>query len=124
MTDSSPHRGGRGGVVVNLAQLNDASRLVDWYRVYTFVAPLIEQLGPLSWPGSPSWCELSDHDPRKLAAVLVAGVLWSLNQDARQNASNQASRAIAASADWGAISRRMRQHADFYRTRPWLRRHE
>ncbi len=100
-----------------------ASRAVDWFAVYQFTMPLIERLGPLPpWPGTVSWCELSDHDPAKLGAVLVAGMLWALNEDARQEAMAEASKAISASADWGRIGQQIQNRAGFYRQRPWLKR--
>jgi hypothetical protein len=85
------------------------TRAVDWYRTYEFVQPLIRMLGPLPWPGTATWCELSNHDPRKLGAMLVAGVLWTLNESARQDANCQASQIISGACDWGAVARRIRQ---------------
>jgi len=91
-----------------------SSRQVDWYRVYSFVAPLVERLGPLPWPGTPTWCELSDHDPRKTGAVLLAGVLWALNEDARQDAQAEASCDISEAADWPAIARELHARRAVY----------
>lgn len=50
------------------------------------MAPLISRTGPHPYPGTPAWCALSDHDPAKLAAVLLAVVFWALNEDAHQEA--------------------------------------
>ena len=99
-----------------------SSREVSWWSVHEFVEPLLKRSGPLPWPGTVTWCELSDHDPAKLAAVLVAGMLWALNEDARQEASRQASHDISAAADWSVIATEMVQLNSFYATKPWLRR--
>ena len=98
----------------------NGSREVDWFRVWTFVRPLLRRTCP--YPGTPAWAELSDHDPDKIAAVLLAGVLWALNEDARQDASVQASHAISAAADWHRIAGHIYDREQFYRQKPWLRR--
>lgn len=117
-------RGGSGGARTSDSQLGHAnadarhpataSRQVDCYPVYEFVLPLVARLGPLPWPGTPAWCELSDHDPAKLAAVLRAGVVWALNEDARQDAMVQASQAISAAADWTEFARQSRARRQVY----------
>jgi hypothetical protein len=96
----------------NHLPLHVASREVDWFSVHQFVMPLIERLGPLPWPGTVSWSELSDHDPRKLGAVLVAGMLWALNEDARQSAMAEAQRDLSRAYDWSATSRKMRARSE------------
>ncbi len=76
------------------------SRQVDWWSVHLFVAPLLERIE--SWPiaGTPEWAALADDDPAKLAAVLDGGRHWALRVDAYQDALADASKAIAAAADW------------------------
>jgi hypothetical protein len=95
------------------------SHEVDWYRVWCFVKPLLRSS---PYPGTPAWCELSDHDPAKWAAVLLAGCLWSLNESARQDAMTQAARDVSAAYDWAAIGRRICERERFYREKPYLRR--
>lgn len=97
-----------------------SSRQVDWYRVWLFVRPLLRSCPPI--PGTPAWCALSDRDPAKLAAVLLAGALWSLNESIRQDAAAQASRDVSAAYDWAAIAARIHQRERFYRDKPYLRR--
>lgn len=86
------------------------SRTVCWYAVYEFVAQLLTSVG--SWPtaGTPDWVELVDGDPRKLAAVLDAGVRWSLRVDTEQEQRAQASHDVAAATDWSAVARDVRNH--------------
>lgn len=62
-----------------------------------------------TWPpaGTPAWNQLDDRDPRKLAAVLDGGRHWALRVDTHQEALADASKAIAATADWGEVARRM-----------------
>ena len=96
-----------------------ASREIDWYRVYRFVEPFLRSC---PYPGTPAWCALSDHDPAKMAAVLLAGELWSLNESARADAMRQASRDVSAAYDWAVIGRRIREHERFYHEKPYLRR--
>ncbi len=82
----------------------NGSREIDWYRVWTFVRPFLRAC---PYPGTPRWCELSDHDPAKLAAFLLTGALWSLNESARQDGMRQASRAVPTAADWHGVARRI-----------------
>ena len=101
-----------------------SSREVDWLAVALFVAPLIAQFDRLPTPGTPAWCQLSDHDPAKLAACLAYVRYWAYDAASRQDAKIQASQDISAAADWSAIGRRIHQHDTFYGERPWLtRRH-
>lgn len=81
------------------------SRQVNWWSVYEFVQSLLDDVG--GWPGAgtPEWQALDDTDPAKVAGVLVAGLHWSLRIDCLQADMAQASQAVSAAADWGAISR-------------------
>jgi hypothetical protein len=90
------------------------TRAVDWFLVFQYVLPLIERLGPLPWPGTLPWTELPDCDPRKLAAVLLAGVLWTLHEDTRQDAMRQGGGDISRAADWSDFARRMVQRRGVY----------
>jgi hypothetical protein len=90
----------------------NASREIDWYSVWCFVRPLLRRTCP--YPGTPAWITLSDHDPAKLAAVLLAGALRSLNESARQDAEREASHAVSTAADWTAVARRVRGRGPAY----------
>lgn len=78
--------------------------------------------GPLPWAGTPAWCQLSDRNPRKLLSLAVAGVHHMLRVETAQAAIADASREISAAANWPAIAGQIRARAEFYATRPWLRR--
>lgn len=99
-----------------------SSREVDWFAVAQFVAPLIAGFDRLPIPGTPAWCELSDHDPVKLAACLLYVRYWAFDAACRQETEIQASHDISAAADWAAIGRRIRDEAEFYRDHPHLKR--
>lgn len=81
------------------------SREVSWWPVHEFVAALVAQLDePLPTAGTPTWCALSGGDPRKLLALAVAGEHHVLRLELDQNASSEASKAVAAACDWGRVS--------------------
>jgi hypothetical protein len=81
------------------------SRMVAWFEVYAFVAPLLAGIASRPAAGTPAWCQLPDDDPRKLAAVLEAGVHMALKIDAEQAAKAEASQAISTAADWKQVAR-------------------
>lgn len=95
---------------------------VSWWIVHQFVVRVTEGLA--DWPaaGTPAWCALGDDDPRKLAAVLDAGQHHALRIEIAQEALAEASKAIAAAADWPGIAREIQQRRDFRATRPWSKR--
>jgi hypothetical protein len=72
--------------------------------------------------GSVEWCDLPDEHPAKTAALLDAARHWALRVETCQQAECEASKAISASADWGRISRRIRDEAEFCNQHPWARR--
>lgn len=84
------------------------SHMVAWFTVWEYVQQLMPETG--SWPraGTPSWAALDDDDPRKLAAVLEAGVHHALRIDAEQTVRAEASRDVSTAADWTAIAQRTR----------------
>lgn len=92
---------------------------VNWEPVYRLVAPVLGLFE--SWPlvGSVEWCRLADDDPRKWVAVLDGGQHWALRIEGHQRALAEASKAVAASADWAAVSREVRQRAEFRKANPW-----
>ncbi len=87
------------------------SRQIAWWAVFELVAPLLGD--PHLIPGSPEWCRLGDDDPRKWAALLWCAVYWAITEDGRQEALAEASRAVAASADWPQVAREIRELHDF-----------
>ncbi|WP_104183553.1 DUF2742 domain-containing protein [Mycobacterium avium] len=100
------------------------SRQVSWWETHQFIEALIAQAntGPLPPAGTPAWSVLADGDPRKLLALAVAGEHHVLRVETAQTAMAKASQAVSAAADWTRIGRRNRDHEDFHRQRPWLRR--
>jgi hypothetical protein len=90
------------------------SRSVDWWAVYQFTLPFLQEVE--GWPlvGSLPWQRLPDHDPAKLAAVLDAGRDWALRAEVAQAALAQASHDISASADWSGIARSIRRRHPIY----------
>jgi hypothetical protein len=86
-----------------------ASAAVSWWSVNEHVAPFLETAG--SWPmaGTPAWCDLSDDDPAKVAALLDAARHWVLRVETGQEAMAEASQAISAAVDWAAVARRVCQ---------------
>ena len=81
-----------------------SSRQVSWWSVHEYVQPLLNQVG--HWPivGTPAWCDLDADDPVKLAALYDAAQHHALRIDTAQAAQAEASRDVAASADWSVIA--------------------
>ncbi len=99
-----------------------SSQQVSWWDVHSAVAPWLETVG--SWPtvGTPEWCGLPDGAPAKIAALYDAAQHWALRLETCQQAECEASHAVSAACDWGHISRQIRDRAEFYSARPWLKR--
>jgi hypothetical protein len=72
--------------------------------------------------GTPEWVDLPEDDPRKQAALYDAARHHILRMEAAQEALCEAGKAVAAAADWPSIARDVRQRADYYVARPWLKR--
>lgn len=85
-----------------------ASRQVSWSEVYAFAEKWAAGQGitldPTVIAGTPQWCGMPDEDARKLLAVVVGGVRDALRNDTHQADMADASKAIAAAADWGRVS--------------------
>lgn len=90
------------------------SRQVAWFKVYEFVEQLLAGMVSRPAAGTPEWCALPDTDPRKLAAVLDAGVHWTLRIDTEQEHRAEASKDVSAAADWSAVGRRMLSRNSVY----------
>lgn len=95
---------------------------VSWWSVHEFITALVDQANNLPIAGTPAWCALPDNDPAKLLALAVAGEHHVLRMETAQEARAETSRAVAAAADWRAISREIQQRAHFHASRPWLKR--
>ncbi len=72
-------------------------------QVHLFLAPHLGDPGLI--PGTPRWVDLDDGDPEKWRAILWPVVYWAVDQDARQTALAEASRAISMAVDWPRIVR-------------------
>ena len=83
------------------------SQQVAWFTVWEFVAPRLAPVGARPSVGTPDWQNLNDDDPRKIAAVLDAGVQWALRIDAEQTARAEASQAVSTAIRWKATAERM-----------------
>ncbi|ORV29467.1 hypothetical protein AWB98_06675 [Mycolicibacterium conceptionense] len=77
--------------------------------MHEYVLPVLERAGDFPMVGTVAWCALADDDPRKIAAVFDAAQHWALRIEASQIALADASKEIAAAADWAGIARRITQ---------------
>lgn len=86
------------------------SQQVNWYETHLFLESALSQAncGPLPMAGTPAWCSMADHDPRKLLALAVFGVHHALRVETAQQGMAQASRDISASTDWSGLAQRVR----------------
>lgn len=84
------------------------SRQVSWTEVYVFAqkwaAGQAITLDITVIAGTPQWCGMADDDARKLMALIVGGVREALSNDTRQGDLAEASRSVAAAADWGRVA--------------------
>lgn len=93
-----------------------ASRQVAWWPTHEFLEAVLAQANYSELPtaGTPSWSLLADSDPRKLLALAQAGEHWVLRVEVAQAAAADASRTIAAAADWGQLGRDILQRRGTY----------
>jgi hypothetical protein len=98
------------------------SQSVSWWPVHEFIIELVAQANDLPVAGTPAWCALPDTDPLKLLSLAAAGEHHVLRMETAQEARAEASRAVAAAADWRAVSREVQQRAHFRASRPWVKR--
>jgi hypothetical protein len=98
------------------------SRQVNWWEVHTFAAPISAAVD--SWPliGTKQWCELSDDDPRKIAAIFDSAQHWALRIETCQQAYADAGAEISAAAPWSRIAQYLRAEREFYAAHPWMKR--
>lgn len=86
-----------------------------WWPVHEFITALVQQCGAALPPaGTPEWCELADGDPRKLLALALDGEHHVLRVETAQMARAEASREIAAAANWTAMATRIRNRDNTY----------
>lgn len=94
-----------------------ASRTICWEPVHDYVEKLAAQLGVdlrdrLPYPGTLSWLALDDGSPIKKAALLLAASQRVLHLEVEQEDRADASKAVAAAADWPAIAGEVRRLAN------------
>ena len=99
-----------------------SSQQVSWWPVHEFITELVAQANNLPVAGTPAWCALADNDPRKLLSLAAEGEHHVLRVETAQEAHAEASHDVSAAADWSALATNIRQHAEFYAARPWLKR--
>lgn len=108
---------------------------LDWSAVKDFLArrpvvPTLTKIGaPVVLPvaGSPEWAVLNDGDPRKTAALIVAGSRWVLEQQLdgmrwQRSALKQAAVGVSEARDWAAVARRVRDRDEAIRSGAYIPR--
>ncbi len=90
------------------------SRQVAFWEVHELIQPVLNQVN--DWPalGTPAWCSLTDDDPRKWCALLDGAQQWALYLELRQEARADASKAIAAAADWTSVASDIQRRSGVY----------
>ena len=85
------------------------SSQVSWWECHQFVERLVAQAdhGSIPVAGTPEWVAMCDGDPRKLLALAQFGVHHALRVETAQEAVAEASRAVAAGAQWSAVAQRV-----------------
>lgn len=73
--------------------------------MHVFVQRYLDNVGDYPPAGTPAWCELADGDRRKWAALLDFARHFALRVETAQEAAAEASKAVAASADWSQVGR-------------------
>lgn len=99
-----------------------SSQQASWWPVHEFITELVAQANNLPVAGTPAWCALADNDPLKLLSLAAAGEHHVLRVETAQEARAEASRDVAAAADWRAISRDIQQRAHFRASHTWAKR--
>jgi len=122
MTNAAPWGGDRGGVDAHHPATPSplplsravSSLAVSWWSVVEYVEPMLAAAG--SWPmlGTPEWVGLPDDHPAKLAALLDAARHWALRVETAQEAQAEASKSVAASADWPDVARQIIRRTAVY----------
>jgi len=94
-----------------------ASRTICWEPVHDYVEKLASRLGvdlrnPMPFPGTLAWLALPDDSPVKKSALLLAASQRVLHLEVEQENRADASKDVAAAADWPAIANEVRSLAD------------
>jgi Protein of unknown function (DUF2742) len=100
------------------------SMQVSWWDCHVFMTEMARQAncGPVPWPGTASWCELADGDPRKLLALAEFGVHHALRVETAQQAECEASHAISAAENWSRVAQSNLQRANVIRSGAYIPR--
>ncbi|MGH3633946.1 MAG: DUF2742 domain-containing protein [Mycobacterium sp.] len=96
------------------------ARQVSWWSVHEWVRRYLDTAGDYPMAGTPAWCLLPDDAREKWAALLDFAQHHALRVETTQQAQADASKQIAAAADWSAVARETQQMAEFRHTRPWM----
>lgn len=110
---------------------------IDLAAVHAFHVRTIGLLPELSACGSPAWVALPDDDPRKLAALMRAGLCWitetallprtladelaaaDIDVRARLKAMSVD---VAGAMNWSAAADRITRRREFEDANPWAKR--
>lgn len=100
---------------------------IIWDPVRDFVYRVLGGHTTTIIAGTEAWAALDDDDPAKLAAVLIAGSRWCLEENIaeihwQRGALKRAANAISESRDWKQVAKRIRDRDQFYRDNPGLKR--
>ncbi|ORB87511.1 hypothetical protein B1987_13720 [Mycobacterium kansasii] len=89
---------------------------MSWWSTHQFIQQLRAQLncGPTPAAGTPEWQQLDHADPRKLLALADAGQHHVLRVETAQEQQAEASKALAAAADWPAVASSIRRRRSVY----------
>lgn len=99
-----------------------ASQQVSWWSVHRWVQRYLDAAGDYPPAGTPAWCELADGDRRKWAALLDAAQHHVLRVEVAQEQQGRAAKDVATGEDWSAVADRIRNRAELFSARPWLKR--
>ncbi|GBE64201.1 hypothetical protein MFM001_06630 [Mycobacterium sp. MFM001] len=86
-----------------------ASQQVSWWAVHEWVQKYLETAEAYPMAGTPAWCLLPDDSREKWAALLDFAQHHALRVETAQQARAQASKAVAAAADWPAVAQEIRR---------------
>lgn len=94
---------------------------VTWDPVHAFVGRVLGGRTTTIVAGTAEWCELRDDDSQKVAALLIAGSRWCLEEEiaqlrARRDAEKAAALEVVQAANWTAVARRIRDRDNAMRS--------